>query len=185
MVLQQNIHKMNLSSFHYPCLYLLEMIILYILILTVWHHFSVQQVAHTMIDGRCGFPQSAVTFFHLGCNWVALLPTVYCSVWVASKLSNAWPPSAIFAVSTEEKLCGLLMVFSPVLFYDCCCFDCHVVSVCRCSSRRFFCTFLRRPQAPMTTSGWSYKPSLEYVQVCVTVFISLKEIFPLTLILCG
>lgn len=40
-------------------------------------------------------------------------------------------------------------------------------SLRRCFSRRFSCTFSRRPQAPLTTNGWSYKRSLEYVQVCV------------------
>ena len=51
---------------------------------------------------------------------------------------------------------------------------CHMDSVCRFSSRRFSCTFLRRQQAPMTTSGWSFKPSPEYVQVCVSGFYFVK-----------
>lgn len=44
---------------------------------------------------------------------------------------------------------------------------CHVDFVCRCFSRRFSSTYLRRPQALMSTNGWSSKPSLEYAQVCV------------------
>lgn len=37
--------------------------------------------------------------------------------------------------------------------------------MCRCSSRKFSSTFSRLPPALTTTSGWSFKPSLEYVQV--------------------
>lgn len=43
----------------------------------------------------------------------------------------------------------------------------HVDFVCRYFSRRFSCTYLRRPPALMSTNGWSSKPSREYAQVCV------------------
>ncbi len=106
------------------------------------------------------------------------------------KVSNAWPP-AMFAVSTEESSCGLLenieccaghagssrCFFALLFVWHVAVSYHHMDFVCRCSSRRFSCTFSRRPRAPTTTSGWSYKPSLEYVQVCV--LISLKGNWPL------
>lgn len=91
------------------------------------------------------------------CNWFALLPA-FCYPQFILLSELLLPPPA-----------RKIMWASDGVFTHPC------VSVCRCSSKRFSCTFLRRPQALMTTSGWSYKPSLEYVQVCVTVFISLKE----------
>lgn len=63
----------------------------------------------------------------------------------------------------------LQVVFTSPCVCDSC-LHCHMNSLNRCSSRRFSCIFLRRPQAPMTTNGWLYKPSLEYVQVGFSLY---------------
>lgn len=77
-------------------------------------------------------------------------------------------PPALFAVTTDSwRILCIVLVTEALLFAVVS--HRHVGSVCRCFSRRFSSTFLRRPQAPMTTNGWSYKPSLEYAQVCVSV----------------
>lgn len=62
-----------------------------------------------------------------------------------------------------------LFIFCCLLFFWVCqaVFHCQVNFVCRYFSRRFSCTYLRRPQALMSTNGWSSKPSREYAQVCV------------------
>ncbi len=55
-------------------------------------------------------------------------------------------------------------------------------SLLRCFSKRFFFIFWKRPQARMTTNGWSFNPSLEYVLVWKLSFtihfqINIRECF--------
>lgn len=84
------------------------------------------------------------------------------------KVLNAWPP-AVFLLWMLNRSSSRIPCFASAkqaLVFLAVVSDCNVgPSVCRCSSRRFSSTFSRLPQAPMTTSGWSFKPSLEYAQV--------------------
>lgn len=146
-----------------------------------WHrHFSAQRAADINDVWEMWFLTECCNIPPPRCNWgfhydlLSAAPPFYYSVWVGSNFlitlyvyrrwKLMWAPGE-YCVSCWSRRQS--MVFSPLLF-TCCSFSLsRGLSVCRCSSRRFSSTFLRRPQAPTTTSGWSYKPSLEYVQVCL------------------
>lgn len=138
------------------------------------------QAADTNDGWKMWFLTESCNILPPPCNWgfhflllSAAHSLLFCLRWF--KVSNAWPP-ALFAVTTDSwrMRCVVLVTQAPLFAVVS---HRHVGSVCRCFSRRFSSTFLRRPQAPMTTNGWSYKPSLEYAQVCVSVHF-LKENCP-------
>lgn len=125
-----------------------------------------------------------ISYHHICCNILPPLPTVYssesnCRTFDIHLLYLLYPlegnrvlllEGCVWAFSFFFWLCRQLKV---VFTSPCVCdsyLHCHMNSLNRCSSRRFSCIFLRRPQAPMTTNGWLYKPSLEYVQVGFSLY---------------
>lgn len=138
-----------------------------------------------MMDGRRGFSQWAVTFLHLReIERFTFLPPFCCLYFIilfeTVQSFECVATCCVFAVNAEQELLRntLFCVGQASACFLVVVSDYNVdPSVCRCSSRRFSSTFLRRPRAPMTTSGWSFKPSLEYAQVGFPVIVKQKTAF--------